>query len=306
LRNSSRLGPYPSANRALSHARGEIIARHDGDDISPPDRLAIQLELLNSDPEVVLVAGAVESFNVEANVAGISRPPSWQPLLEWEFLFRNAIGAGAHVMFPRVIQGRPVFFQTRRVYAEDYELWCRLSRLGRVLSPDAVVYRYRQHAGSITSLYKVDQHQCAEEIRREYQAQYLRSTASAETTAELFRFWNLKGDRALGRQVASIASTLAELRGNFLAYVDERYGPDSRAALAERIDKSLSYRLGYWLCRSLKFRDGGACRDLLAMSVDRNLSNVWGTAFAYCASRLRRKLSSNVRSEITAGRSSAR
>src|ERR1700738_4398315 len=37
FRNDTRLGPYPSANRALTHARGRVIARHDADDISPAD-----------------------------------------------------------------------------------------------------------------------------------------------------------------------------------------------------------------------------------------------------------------------------
>lgn len=292
LRNPTRLGPYPSTNRGLCHARGQVIARHDGDDISAPDRLAIQLDALNRDPETVLVAGAVETFNAESNVAEISRPPSWQPLLEWELLFRNALDAGAHVMFPRVIRGTPVLFDTRHVYAEDYDLWCRLSRLGRVVSPDAVVYRYRQHSCSITSLHKDDQQQCAEEIRREYQAQFLRSEAAAEMDAELSKFWSRKGgDRALGRRAAGIGSTFAELRCNFLEYVDERYGPDSRAALEKEIDKSLSDRLGFWLCRSLRFRDARACRDLLALTVDRNLVNVWATTLGYCASTVRLRLS---------------
>src|ERR1700738_2016230 len=31
-RNDSALGPYPSATRALTQARGRVIARHDADD----------------------------------------------------------------------------------------------------------------------------------------------------------------------------------------------------------------------------------------------------------------------------------
>ncbi len=292
LRNPGRLGPYPSTNRGLRQARGQIVARHDGDDVSPPDRLAIQLDALNKDPDTVLVAGAVETFDADANFAEISRPPSWQPLLEWELLFRNALGAGAQVMFPRVIRGKPVLFDTRHRYAEDYEMWCRLSRLGRVVSPNAVVYRYRRHERSITSQHKGDQQRCAEEIRREYQAQFLRSAASAETAAELSRFWSLVGgDRALGRQAAGIGPLLAELRVNFLAYAERRYGVDARAALEQEIDKILSDRLGFWLCRSLRFRDARACRDLLAIAVDRKLVNVSATTLAYCASTLRRRLS---------------
>ena len=63
LCNERTLGPYPSANRALHEARGEFVARHDADDISPPDRFAIQLAALQADASTALVTGAVEAFN---------------------------------------------------------------------------------------------------------------------------------------------------------------------------------------------------------------------------------------------------
>src|SRR3954467_12435688 len=106
--NDRCLAPYPSANLALRASRGTIIARHDGDDISPPDRFATQLAAIEGgDAEVVLVTGRVETF-ADAPVGGrfagtwTFEPPSWQPLLEWELLFWNVVGAGAHVMFRRV------------------------------------------------------------------------------------------------------------------------------------------------------------------------------------------------------------
>src|SRR5256885_15986113 len=93
LRNDDRLGPYPSANRALRMARGRFIARHDGDDVSPPDRFAVQLEALESDEAVSLVTGSVEYFGAtETGRSIIRRPPAWQPRLEWELFFDNAVG----------------------------------------------------------------------------------------------------------------------------------------------------------------------------------------------------------------------
>src|SRR3954471_19479933 len=67
--NDRCLGPYPSANLALRASRGTIIARHDGDDISPPDRFATQLAAIERDAEVVLVTGRVETF-ADASMAG--------------------------------------------------------------------------------------------------------------------------------------------------------------------------------------------------------------------------------------------
>ncbi len=286
LHNESRLGPYPSANRALMHARGNVVARHDADDISPPDRFAIQLEALDSDQGISLVTGAVEVFCGNTGRVNMTiRPPSWQPRLEWELLFGNVVGGGAHVMFPRVVRGTPVLFPAKYLYAEDFGLWCSLSRLGRVSCPAQVVYRYRQHGVSISRRKTVEQYECLSKIRHEYQLQYLRSNAiSRETAGEVARFWTGDGSRPLAEGVHRVNSILTELRANFLAYIEDRYGSSERATLEADLDKTLSERLGYWLFRSIKFRDWKALGDLLSIAGARGESvKVSGKALAQVA-----------------------
>ena len=52
-----RVGFCHAANLGIEHARGEIIARQDFDDRSYPDRLRIQVDLLDRQPEVGVVGG---------------------------------------------------------------------------------------------------------------------------------------------------------------------------------------------------------------------------------------------------------
>ena len=268
LRNDSNLGPYPSANRALMSARGDVIARHDADDVSTPDRFAAQLDALGSGSDVVLVISAFEVLRAKGLASTVFRPPTWQPRLEWDLLFANAVGAGAHVMFPRIVNGAPVVFPATRRYAEDYALWCQLVRVGAVACPAEVVYKYRQHPASITSRNKVEQDQWMSEIRYEYQSLYLEPDVSFEAVSELSRFW--KFDRSsLPANLRELESTFSHLRQGFLAYVERRYGPRHRRALAAQVDETYDERLGYWLARAIRSHDPSAVRDLVRMASGR-------------------------------------
>jgi glycosyltransferase involved in cell wall biosynthesis len=293
LHNADNLGPYVSANRALMHARGNVVARHDADDISPPDRFAIQLEALKSDDEVSLVTGDVEVFaDDDRQGGGTFRHPSWQPRLEWELLFSNAVGAGGHVMFPRVFRGAPILFPAKYFYAEDYGLWCTLSRLGRVVCPQQTIYCYRQHGSSITSLKRTEQTACAAQIRREYQSRYLRSDSSSEAAEQLSRFWTMAdGRRPLEQNARRTCFLLDEIRSNFLGYIGHRYGLSASARLEAELNETLRDRLGYWLFRSLRFLDGMGCCDVLAVAnARREAMTISGKALREAASALVRKL----------------
>jgi glycosyltransferase involved in cell wall biosynthesis len=267
LRNESHLGHCPSANRGLLQASGPFIARHDADDISAPERFAVQLDALQSAPDAILATGDVELFG--GREGAVHHPPRWQPRLEWELLFGNAIGAGAHVMFPRLLQGAPVLYSPQYFWAEDYALWCRLSRLGRVVCPAHVVYRYRQHALSITGLKKPEQDECAAAIRHEYQSHYLRPCVSGELGEAAARFWRERGSAYFSENIPAVLSTLTELRINFLAYIRQRYGPTDEARLGAELDGAFRERLAYWLFRSLRARRWNACRDLLSAARER-------------------------------------
>jgi glycosyltransferase involved in cell wall biosynthesis len=264
-RNDRALGPYPSANRALEQARGRFVARHDGDDISPPDRFAIQIEPLRAGPGVSLVLGIVEVFDGARRVFARFSPPSWQPRLEWDLLFSNPIGAGGHPMFPRIVDGAAVRFPAAHPYAEDYGLWCRLARAGRVVCPQEVVYRYRRHAASITSRDGRTQLACMSAIRAAYQSLYLRHPIDVELSAELTRFWLMEaGGDPIGPDRACPA--LMELRSTFLDYIRQRYGRGDAERLRVDTDTEMDERIGYWILRALRSFDPGGVRRLLSIA----------------------------------------
>ena len=61
IKNSHCLGLAAALNKALPSAKGQFIARMDGDDVCLPNRFSQQVVFLNEHPEIgVLGGGAIE------------------------------------------------------------------------------------------------------------------------------------------------------------------------------------------------------------------------------------------------------
>ena len=62
-------------NEAIAAAAGEFFARMDGDDVSYPERLELQLAFIRSHPEVDLVGGGMLVFDDGGRIVGKRVPP---------------------------------------------------------------------------------------------------------------------------------------------------------------------------------------------------------------------------------------
>lgn len=151
LRNAQCRGIQRALRQGMEAARGEYIARQDGDDLSAPGRFAAQVRHLEEHPDCVLVG-----TGCYLDVRDGSRPLGLR-------LHRLPIAAAAHGIAVRLIFGfndvvhTSVMFRRRAIDAaggysarpehlgcEDYELWRRLvergARLDNLRSP-LVVHR---------------------------------------------------------------------------------------------------------------------------------------------------------------------
>ena len=64
-RQEKNSGPAESSNQVVRHASGTLIARMDADDVSHPERLQQQVELLQRRPEVGLVGTLCDVIDKE-------------------------------------------------------------------------------------------------------------------------------------------------------------------------------------------------------------------------------------------------
>ncbi len=71
-----RLGITAAANYGVSQARGEYIARQDFDDRSYPDRLRLQVAVLDANPKVGVVGGHYLLIDTNRNERYVRMPPT--------------------------------------------------------------------------------------------------------------------------------------------------------------------------------------------------------------------------------------
>lgn len=142
-------------NRAFSEAQGELIARHDGDDLSHRDRFALQISALAGAPEVDVIGACLRMFPAARTTAGMRRWSAWHnALLTHEDMAREALidSVLAHgtAMFRRAAL-ESVNGWRERGWAEDMDLWLRLLAGGhRFAKLDRTLYAWRQHPASAT------------------------------------------------------------------------------------------------------------------------------------------------------------
>lgn len=138
-------------NAAIDQARGKYIAIHGSGDISFPQRLSRQSQVLDERPDVGVVGCRSEIVTLQS-----TRPPhiaqkpfdgdasqlilAYNPFHHGEVMFRKDL-------FFEVGKYRPFF-----VCAQDRDLWCRMSHRTRFVVLEDVLYRkFAKVPGSVSA-----------------------------------------------------------------------------------------------------------------------------------------------------------
>ena len=153
LENDRNRGVTYSLNRALEIARGKYIVRMDADDIMHPDRIAKQLEAMESDPDIAVLSSKIRFINEDGEETG-----SWnhdQSATSVDEI-RNLMPATNCIAHPSVMIRREVILKFGYSYkhkgAEDWDLWLRLLNAGyRIEKLDEVLLNYRVHHSSVSA-----------------------------------------------------------------------------------------------------------------------------------------------------------
>jgi len=141
-------GQAAARNRGIREASGEYIALLDDDDCWPPNKLEWQVERLGADPTICLIAG--DSRDAWATVLReqFTDPfPARTPTLESLFT-GNPIYSPGQTLIRREALAACGGFREDIWGADDWDLYIRMCKTGRLVLHSRPALFYRRHAGN--------------------------------------------------------------------------------------------------------------------------------------------------------------
>lgn len=138
-------------NTACSLAQGKYIAIMDADDVSLPERLALEVEYMEIHPEVGVLGGSTECINAAGKL--LATRIHDVPIEHHEI--KSALAVRCPFCQASVLIHREAFntvggYREVFVQAEDYDLWLRISEHFQCAGLQHVVLRYRIHPYQIS------------------------------------------------------------------------------------------------------------------------------------------------------------
>lgn len=196
-------GLVETLNEGVALARGPWIARMDHDDVSMPDRFAIQLRHLEaSDTDI---CGTAVTYFGEAPELTRSYPLSDQTI-KFRLLYDCALAHPSVMARASLLKGNP--YDVAAVHAEDYELWCRLAMKGAVFANIAQpLLMYRRHREQVSLKHQDEQRHCADKTALAYLRWYLHRNGLKDLEPLVTRTWAGRADP----QLPSYAALLWQL-----------------------------------------------------------------------------------------------
>ncbi|MGE7752393.1 glycosyltransferase family 2 protein [Lysinibacillus fusiformis] len=139
ITHTKNLGLVATLNKGIEQAKGQFIARMDADDIALPTRLEKQYAFMSSNCDYgvcgtwLKVIGSEEIYNY----------PTDHEQITASLLFYCALGHPTVMLRKAILDKKCIRYNN--VYAEDYDLWVRLSRITKLYNVPEVLLEYRIH-----------------------------------------------------------------------------------------------------------------------------------------------------------------
>jgi len=142
--------PY-ARNIGIRNSEAEFIAFLDSDDLWHPEKIVRQMDEFQSDEGVLLVSCGFHDIDEEGRrIPGKvhARHSGW---VHDVLLGGNFLSGGSAAIVRRDVFERVGLFDERLSYAEDWDMWLRIAKVGPVTMMDADLFGIRRHGSQMSA-----------------------------------------------------------------------------------------------------------------------------------------------------------
>lgn len=216
IRHERNQGASRSRNDALRVAKGEFIGFCDADDIWEPNKLRIQVNLLQNHPKYDLVycdTAIIDENGLPTNQRFSALFPPPEPAsgrLFGELVVRNFINIQS-VLMRRECMQRVGQFDERIKWVEDWSYWIRVSRDHQLFYSQEPLASYRVHSKSTSVVqkrgYRFNRYKVFKKTLREYVdlSQSAKADILYRMGVDLYVLGKMRAGRLLFRQAIQAA-----------------------------------------------------------------------------------------------------
>ncbi len=162
INNEINLGISKSLNRGLNEAHGKYIARMDSDDIALPSRLQQQFDFMEQHTDIDIAGSWYECFGYRN---GVIKTPLSHDEIESTLFFYNCISHPTVIMRKETLDNFDVKYDESFLFAQDYELWCRVTDRFKFANIPEILLKYRVHENQTGFAKKKEQDNTADKVR---------------------------------------------------------------------------------------------------------------------------------------------
>lgn len=148
--SQENMGLVRTLNKGLQLARSKWIARFDADDICYPERLAIQYEFLEQNPDYILTAGDADYMDEQGNYIFTFTNKYYEDEEIKASGFKECPFVHSSVMYLKDAVLEAGGYDEHALTFEDHLLWRKLSAYGKLKNFHQPLIKVRFNPGSVT------------------------------------------------------------------------------------------------------------------------------------------------------------
>lgn len=151
FRNKKNSKIVKTLNFAIEQSTGKYLARMDGDDERTLDGIEAQVTFMEAHPDVAIVGGISQVCDEKMNLLNERHYAETDEEIR-KALFRYSPFTHATIVMRRSMLPEK-WYDEKFDWAEDYELYFRMAKKGKLANLNKVLYKIRTHNKSVSRTY---------------------------------------------------------------------------------------------------------------------------------------------------------